>query len=372
MARAGRGSLLASKGMTPLRTLGALTAAALVCAAAAATPASAAHAHAHASIVGGSPAPAGAWPSIAYLRGSYHDNEGDEHGFACTGSVVAPQWVVTAGHCTLGDGTKAPEEMTVTLGVTDYDDPNGQHVSVDRFVTDPDYDTNSERDDAGLVHLSQPVSTPAMALAAPSTSYSSPSGTPNAAGWGATDTQGTQIESRLMQAYLQIHSPQDCSRISGFDSSAELCAGTQGSAGACFGDSGGPLVEFNSATPVLVGITSYGPQGEAGLEPCSTDLPAVYTSVAAVSSFIRSTIDRASPAPVAQSQPAVASTTSCTKAQAQIGSARKREQTARTRLRAARRQGAGTHAARLARRNWLHAVQHRRAVARVATRRCAS
>src|SRR5262249_53752997 len=133
---------LASKGMTPLRTLGAL-AAALVCAAAAATPASAAQAHA--SIVGGSPPPAGASPAIAYLRGGYHDSGGDEHGFACTGSVVAPQWILTAGHCTFGEGTKAPEEMTATLGVTDYDDPNAQTVSVDRFVTDPDYDTSSNR-----------------------------------------------------------------------------------------------------------------------------------------------------------------------------------------------------------------------------------
>jgi secreted trypsin-like serine protease len=345
--------------MTPLRTLCAL-AAALVCAAAAATPASAAIAHA--SIVGGSPAPAGAWPSIAYLRGSYHDNEGHEHAFACTGSVVAPQWVLTAGHCTLGDGSKAPEAMTVTLGVTDYDDPNGQHVSVDRFVTDPDYDASNQVDDAGLLHLSQPVSTPAAALAAPGASYSSPAGTPNAAGWGATDTQGTNIQSQLLQAYLQIRTPQDCSQIEGFDSSAEVCAGTQGSAGACFGDSGGPLVEFNGDQPVIVGITSYGPQGQAGLEPCSTDLPAVYTSVAAVSSFVQSTIDSASAAPVAE-RPAAADT-SCTKARAELAPARKRESKARTHLRETR-----THAAR---RSWLRAVQHRRAVARLATRRCAA
>ena len=64
------------------------------------------------SIVGGTPAPAGAWPSIAYLRGSYHDADGNEHDFACTGSVVAPQWIVTAAHCTFGNQGQAPQSMS--------------------------------------------------------------------------------------------------------------------------------------------------------------------------------------------------------------------------------------------------------------------
>src|SRR5262249_32797242 len=138
-------------------------------------------------IVGGSPAPAGAWPSIAYLRGSYTDGDGNEHDYACTGSVVAPQWIVTAAHCTFGNSGQAPQSMRATLGVTDFNDPAGQTIAVDRFVPNTNYDPSSQENDIGLVHLIRPTSAPPVALAIPGGAYADTGGAANAAGWGATD-----------------------------------------------------------------------------------------------------------------------------------------------------------------------------------------
>ncbi|HTE61810.1 MAG TPA: serine protease [Solirubrobacteraceae bacterium] len=375
--------------MTVTRTL-AVLATVLGCAALAAAPA--APAGRHAEIVGGSPAPAGAWPSTAYLEGSYHDRKGREHVYACTGSVVAPQWIATAAHCTFGSGDRAPERMVATLGVTDRTDPAGERIAVDRFVPYPSYDSAEARGDVGLLHLAQPTTRPPLPFATTDAvdagRYSSPRGVPNAAGWGAIDEDGTQLLPQLQEAYLQVRAPAACrSLISGFDADTQTCAGTAGAAGACVGDSGGPLVELDRETgkPALWGVTSYAPERPEGLATCSVDMPAVYTWIPAYAQFIQSTL--AKPPTASGSEPTTGSApvpavarpgdraarAACRKARAAVTAARKHERTALRRLRAARRHRTGAAArrrTRLARQRYHAAQARRRQAVATAARRC--
>jgi secreted trypsin-like serine protease len=248
-------------------------------------------------IVGGTAAPAGAWPSIAFLSGRFDDADGNHHVYHCTGSVVAPAWIVTAAHCAFGNPGKPPDSMDATLGVSDYTDPSRQVIAVDRFVPNPSYDPDHDVNDIALVHLKQAISVPPMRLATSSESaaghYTTDPAVPNAAGWGAIDEDGSTFTTDLQHAYLQIHSASDCDElIPGFDNATQTCAGTTDRAGACFGDSGGPLVKLDAAAhePVLWGVTSSRPEFDDGTAPCSPSVPAQFTWIPAFADFIHDTL----------------------------------------------------------------------------------
>jgi secreted trypsin-like serine protease len=349
------------------RKLGALAAAAACAVLAAAGSAQAGKAP---GIVGGSEAPASSWPAVVFVYGTY---DAGAHSYGCTGSVVAPEWVITAAHCAFGDPGKPPDTLEVVLGVKDYLDPTRTIVGVDRLVVHPAYDATRNTDDVALLHLVTPTALPPLRIATRTEfaagAYNSIVDLPNAAGWGATDEASTQTTTVLHEAYLQIWPTANCkTAIQGFDSSSEVCAGA-GKTGACHGDSGGPLLAFDAKTrePVLWGLTSYGPQVANHLPPCSLAMPVVFTWLPAVADFVQSTVGvMTNPAPVPTATPAptptpaptgvvppppsTAPSAACTAALAKFATAKRADAAALKRLLAARKAARKPGLSRAARR----------------------
>src|SRR5262245_6283387 len=82
------------------------------------------------SVIGGGAAPAGRWPdTVAVMWGTNAAND-----TACTGTLIAPNLVVTAGHCVIGG---APDHVLV--GASKLSQPqDGKTIAIQKAIEYPD------------------------------------------------------------------------------------------------------------------------------------------------------------------------------------------------------------------------------------------
>jgi secreted trypsin-like serine protease len=256
-------------------------------------------AQAHA-VVGGQSVPPGKYPFVAYI-----DISGQA---SCTGDLIAPTWVLTAGHCAAVTGafgvplgaTLPPSAYTVTLGTVNADHSGGQTFSVRSVQADPDYFVaNGTGHDVSLLELERPASILPIQIA--STVDRSRWAAPDLltiAGFGLTQEGGSPPPT-MQEAQVPRVADTDCSNaysntepVAGdaFDPETALCAGyPQGGVDTCEGDSGGPLMVVFGYGARLVGATSYG-------EGCARPgKPGVYAKLTSgpVKAFIRSIVPTA-------------------------------------------------------------------------------
>jgi secreted trypsin-like serine protease len=271
-------------------------------------------------IVGGNPAPEGKYPYQVRLYSSAEDDRG-----FCGGSIIAPQWILTAAHCAVVDNDVAENLEAadkIFVGYGSIDRTTTTKIESEQIIVHPGYLARAlaSGTDVALIKLkesipdAQPVE---LANADTETKFMTRGVKVTVTGWGAIwDPEDKEVvellakispqediseklnfPKKLYEADINVMDREECRSIYGPQqldiADSEICALKPRSvSNSCYGDSGGPLV-VQAKDPkryVQVGVVSWGDRcGRAGN-------PNVFARVASFSDWINETMNAAPPA----------------------------------------------------------------------------
>ena len=265
-------------------------------------------------IVNGKEAPDGKYPYQVRLYSSTED----QYGF-CGGSIIAPQWVLTASHCvTEGDlntgptTQKDPEDIVVGYGSNDR--TQTKRIEAAKIFATPEFLDKglNGKHDVALIKLAEPIpDAPVITLADPATdkSIASAGAKLTVTGWGALWSpydkdvaalmpdlgEGKDMSDKinfpvkLREVEIEAMDNGTCNTVFAGDklsvADTEICAMYQGTTKAsCQGDSGGPLVVATPSGFTQVGVVSWG-------TICgNTVTPSVFSRVSSFNDWINDTM----------------------------------------------------------------------------------
>lgn len=257
-----------------------------------------------AAVVGGAPASAGEWPWLARIVAF-----DGARVMTCSGSVIAPNIVLTAGHCAVDETTLAllpAADFDVTTGTRNWLTSPGQVSAVSRVVLYPGWSPSSggvsPDGDVAVLQLATPTTAPALPLASPNADAGlyAPGTAAAVAGWGRTVGSQSLLPDDLRWTTTTVQSTSWCEAEATnqfgatLDAANQMCAidAPSDRAGICWGDSGGPLVARDPGGAIVeIGIAS------SMATDCSVTAPDFFQRIDAVSPWLtRETAELSPPA----------------------------------------------------------------------------
>jgi len=210
-------------------------------------------------VIAGKDAVRGSWPWQILL--SYGGRP------MCGGTLISPNWVVTAAHCVFGREHKA-SSFGVTVGEYDRTKNEGTEVTVKvaKVFRHQQYNPHKVDNDITLLKLSKPVKLTKYVIPACLPTLDPPAGKDcYITGWGKIQHPG-HMHTILQQGKLSVVSNKVCNAKNWRSlhikvTESMICGGDGGKTrlSGCHGDSGGPFVCNINGRWELHGAVSHGP-----------------------------------------------------------------------------------------------------------------
>ncbi|XP_055910848.1 brachyurin-like [Eupeodes corollae] len=238
-------------------------------------------------IIGGLLAPEHSFPYLVGL--SITKSTRSEGIYWCGGSLISPNFILTAAHCVFGD----IYEVQVKLGVHKRNSlkPHGNIINIQPkdIIIHEHFNKTITQNDIALIRLPVNVTlTDDIQLIHLASSYMDQEFLQGqeviAAGWGKIVDNMTGISEVLRYVDVKIMNQDTCDKAydEGLVTSTNICIDGSEMKGTCKGDSGGPLVyQAADDSRYLVGVTSFG--SEHG---CTKGFPTVFTRITAYLDWI--------------------------------------------------------------------------------------